>query len=274
MHRGGSGEPLVLVHGIGHTWRGLKPMLPAARAALRRARGGPARLRPLPPLPDGDRARPPRRWPTRSRARWTRPASRRRTWPATRSAAGSPSSWRAAAAPAPSRRSRRPASRTPRERPGARTSCSAMRWLARNAPRPRAAAAQPAYPHALRGPTRSASPGGPIPDELIEQTELFADAPGFDATLAARRAPAARPGLATSPARCWCSGAPRDVILLPRQGRRFERLIPDCRAALPQGPRPRADVRRPGAAGRGDREFALRTLRRARSPERRAAAPA
>src|SRR5918995_6284377 len=27
-HRGGSGEPLVLIHGIGHTWRGWKPMLP------------------------------------------------------------------------------------------------------------------------------------------------------------------------------------------------------------------------------------------------------
>ena len=27
-HRGGSGEPLVLIHGIGHTWRGWRPMLP------------------------------------------------------------------------------------------------------------------------------------------------------------------------------------------------------------------------------------------------------
>src|ERR687896_469332 len=27
-HRGGSGEPLVLIHGVGHTWRGWKPMLP------------------------------------------------------------------------------------------------------------------------------------------------------------------------------------------------------------------------------------------------------
>src|SRR5687767_10997424 len=28
LHRGGSGEPLVLIHGIGHTWRGWRPMLP------------------------------------------------------------------------------------------------------------------------------------------------------------------------------------------------------------------------------------------------------
>src|SRR3954453_19356825 len=27
-HRGGFGAPLVLIHGIGHTWRGWKPMLP------------------------------------------------------------------------------------------------------------------------------------------------------------------------------------------------------------------------------------------------------
>src|ERR687896_2293923 len=27
-HHGGAGEPLVLIHGIGHTWRGWKPMLP------------------------------------------------------------------------------------------------------------------------------------------------------------------------------------------------------------------------------------------------------
>src|SRR3954451_9726912 len=28
LHRGGFGAPLVLIHGIGHTWRGWKTMLP------------------------------------------------------------------------------------------------------------------------------------------------------------------------------------------------------------------------------------------------------
>src|SRR3954447_16697966 len=28
LHRGGFGAPLVLIHGIGHTWRGWTPMLP------------------------------------------------------------------------------------------------------------------------------------------------------------------------------------------------------------------------------------------------------
>jgi len=27
-HRAGAGEPLLLIHGIGHTWRGWRPMLP------------------------------------------------------------------------------------------------------------------------------------------------------------------------------------------------------------------------------------------------------
>jgi pimeloyl-ACP methyl ester carboxylesterase len=31
-HRGGAGEPLVLIHGIGHTWRGWRPMLPRLEA--------------------------------------------------------------------------------------------------------------------------------------------------------------------------------------------------------------------------------------------------
>ena len=31
-HRGGSGEPLLLIHGIGHTWQGFAPVLPALEA--------------------------------------------------------------------------------------------------------------------------------------------------------------------------------------------------------------------------------------------------
>src|SRR5712691_7644762 len=32
QHRGGAGEPLVLIHGIGSTWRVWKPVLPALEA--------------------------------------------------------------------------------------------------------------------------------------------------------------------------------------------------------------------------------------------------
>ena len=106
-HRGGSGEPLLLLHGFTDTWRTWELVLPALERShdvlaptLAGHAGGP-------PLEGDDRATP--RSSTRSSARWTRPASRPRTSSATRSAATSRCSSRRAAARARSWRSRRPA---------------------------------------------------------------------------------------------------------------------------------------------------------------------
>ena len=99
--------PLVCLHGFTDTWRTWELVLPAARAPPRRARAD-AR-RPRGRAAAERRGRPTRCSPTRSSARWTRPASRPRTSSATRSAATSRSSSPRAAARARSSRSRPPA---------------------------------------------------------------------------------------------------------------------------------------------------------------------
>ena len=60
---------------------------------------------------------------------------------------------------------------------------------------------------------------------MIEETELFADCPGFDATLPHTFHAQPR-GLTTLDVPVLILWGTLDVILLPRQGRRFERLIP------------------------------------------------
>src|SRR5919106_5939829 len=50
-YRGGSGEPLVLIHGIGHTWRGWRPMLPELQQRFHALAGGLPGVCPPPPLP-------------------------------------------------------------------------------------------------------------------------------------------------------------------------------------------------------------------------------
>ena len=72
------------------------------------------------------------------------------------------------------------------------------------------------------------------PDELVEETELFANAPGFDATLEAATdlQPTGLPDISSPVLVLWGT---RDVILPPRQGRRFERLIPTCELRYVKG---------------------------------------
>ena len=109
----------------------------------------------------------------------------------------------------------------------------AMRWATRHAPVPAPLLRNVAGRTLLAGPQLS-RPWRADPDDLIEQTAMFAEAEGFEATLAHTLGSQAR-GL--DQIRCpvlvlWGS---QDVILLPRQGPRFERLIAGCELRVLKG---------------------------------------
>jgi len=99
-----------------------------------------------------------------------------------------------------------------------------MRWAARNARAPEAAFRNPVTRCFLAGPT-TARPWRKDPDLLIEESELFASNPGFEATLPHTFHAQPR-GLTTLDVPVLILWGTLDVVLIPRQGRRFERLIP------------------------------------------------
>jgi pimeloyl-ACP methyl ester carboxylesterase len=101
-----------------------------------------------------------------------------------------------------------------------------MRWLARHVP-----AREPLLRNKL-GRTLFAGltvarPWRLDPDDTIEQTEMFGQSPGFLPTLP-HTFEAQVCGLESIECPVLVLWGSRDVLLLPRQGRRFERLIPDC----------------------------------------------
>ena len=108
-----------------------------------------------------------------------------------------------------------------------------MRWLARNAPAPKPLLRNPVTRTLLAGPA-SARPWRKDPDELIEEAELFGSNPGFEATLP-HTFHAQPPGLTTLDVPVLILWGTLDVILLPRQGRRFERLIPGAELRYMRG---------------------------------------
>jgi pimeloyl-ACP methyl ester carboxylesterase len=130
----------------------------------------------------------------------------------------------------------------------------AMRWLARSAPPPVAAIRNPVARSLLAGPA-VARPWRYDPDMLIEATAMFADNPGFDATLPHTFHAQPR-GLTTLDVPVLILWGALDLILLPRQGRRFERLIPgaELRYIRGAGHVPMTDV--PGQLVRAITEFA------------------
>jgi pimeloyl-ACP methyl ester carboxylesterase len=113
-----------------------------------------------------------------------------------------------------------------RERGWGRGILLAMRWAARNMPAPEPLLRTKVGRTLFAGPVY-ARPWRADPDDLTEQAQLFGDAPGFLPTMPHTFATQPR-GLTEIGCPVLLLWGTRDVVLLPRQGRRFERLIPEC----------------------------------------------
>jgi pimeloyl-ACP methyl ester carboxylesterase len=142
-----------------------------------------------------------------------------------------------------------------------------MRWAARNLPSSEALLRNPVGRTLFAGPALG-KPWRADPADMIEQAELFGNAPGMLPTFEALEGTQPR-GLTTLNTPVLLLWGTKDVILLPRQGRRFERLIPgaELRYLKGLGHTPMSDD--PELLSEAIEEFALR-----RSPVQPAAAPA
>jgi pimeloyl-ACP methyl ester carboxylesterase len=223
LHRGGSGAPLVLIHGIGHTWRGWRPMLPLLEErfdVLAVDMPGFGCSNPLPPSVD----------PTPEALADAVEDEMGRAGFDRAHIAGNSLGGRVALELARRGRAETVVALSPaglqhaRERNWGAGILRGMRWLAQNAPAPEPLLRNTVTRCLFAGPT-VARPWKLDPDELIEEAELFANCPGFEPTMpfAIASQPA---GLTTLDVPVLILWGNMDVILLPRQGRRFERLIP------------------------------------------------
>lgn len=223
IHRGGSGEPLVLIHGIGHTWRGWKPMLPGLEQRFDVLAMDLPGYGYSPPLPDGTPPYP------EQLADAVEAAMDDAGFDQPLVAGNSLGGWIALIL-----------ARRGRARAAVGISPGGM-WLPREGTWAagvlnfmRAAAGGGVPDAVLRNPVGRTIFAGPgvakpwrlDPDDMQEQARLFANAPSFDATLdGIDHQIAGLPDIKVPVLLLWGT---RDVILLPRQGRRFERLIPNA----------------------------------------------
>jgi pimeloyl-ACP methyl ester carboxylesterase len=269
QHRGGSGEPLVLVHGIGHTWRGWKPMLPRLEQRFDVLAVDLPGFGHSPPLPPGEASTPERL------ADAVASAMDDAGFEDAHLAGNSLGGWISLEL-ARRGRARTVTAISPaglahaREQDLGKGVLLGMRFLARAMPAPEAILRNPVGRTLFAGPTLG-KPWRADPDDLMEQSELFANAPGFDATLphTLRRQVAGLNEIRCPVLLLWGT---KDVILIPRQGRRFERLIPgaELRYLKGLGHVPMSDD--PEGLARGIEDFALGAARSQPAPP--AAAPA
>jgi pimeloyl-ACP methyl ester carboxylesterase len=253
-HRRGSGEPLVLIHGVGHTWRGWKPMLPELER----------RFDVLAVDLPGHGHSPPLQAGVDSTPEALADAVERQMlgagFDSAHLAGNSLGGWISLEL-ARRGRARSVTAISPaglqhaREKDWGVGILRGMRWLAQNAPAPEALLRNPVTRSLLAGPSM-ARPWRKDPDELIEESELYASCPGLPATLPHTFHAQPR-GLTTLDVPVLILWGNLDVILLPRQGRRFERLIPgaELRYVRGAGHVPMSDV--PGLLAGAIAEFAL-----------------
>jgi pimeloyl-ACP methyl ester carboxylesterase len=224
-HRAGNGEPLALVHGIGHTWRGWKPMLPPLARDFDVLAIDLPGFGKSPPLPQGVDPTP------EALADAVEQAMDEAGFERAHVAGNSLGGWIALEL---ARRGRAlsvvalsPAGLLhARERGWGKSILLGMRWLARNAPAPEPLLRTRVGRTMFAGPAL-ARPWLADAHEMVEQAEMFGQAPGFLPTLDQTIGRQVR-GLDEIEVPVLILWGTRDLILLPRQGRRFERLIPDC----------------------------------------------
>jgi pimeloyl-ACP methyl ester carboxylesterase len=108
-----------------------------------------------------------------------------------------------------------------------------MRWVARSAPPPRLLFRNPVGRVLCAGPTYTRA-WNKDADDLVEESELYAGNPGFDTTLPHTFHAQPR-GLTTLDVPVLILWGTLDVVLIPRQGRRFERLIPGAELRYMRG---------------------------------------
>src|SRR3954470_6488617 len=223
LHRAGSGAPLVLIHGIGLTWRSWTPMLPLLEERFDVLAVDMPGFGYSNPLPAGVDSTP------EALADAVEDEMGRAGFDRAHIAGNSLGGWvaleLARRARAESVTAISPAGlQLGRERDWGVAILRAERWLARNAPPPRFLARHPAGRVLAAGPSYARA-WKKDPDDLALETKLFATNPGFEATLP-HTFDAQPRGLTTLDVPVLILWGTLDVILLPRQGRRFERLIP------------------------------------------------
>jgi len=253
-HRGGSGEPLVLIHGIGHTWRGWKPMLPELERRFDVLAVDLPGFGHSEPLPAGVDSTP------EALADAVEHEMLGAGFDTAHISGNSLGGW-VGLELARRGRARTVTAISPaglqhaREKDWGAGILRGMRWIARTARPPEAALRNRFSRSLLAGPT-AARPWRYDADLLIEATGIFADNPAFEATLPHTFHAQPR-GLTTLDVPVLLLWGKLDVILLPRQGRRFKRLIPgaELRYMSGAGHVPMTDV--PDVLADAITEFAL-----------------
>jgi pimeloyl-ACP methyl ester carboxylesterase len=222
-HRGGSGEPLVLIHGIGHTWRGWKPMLPLLERdfdVLAVDLPGFGRSPALPPgvapTPEAFADAVERVMDECGFGQAVLCGSSMGGWISLELARRARATSVVAIAPAGMQHGR--------ENAWGKAYLRAMHAVVRLAPPPEGLL-RTRLGRALYGGSVVARPSRLDPHDLAETLRLFANAPGFETTLPHTfdRQPTGLNEIDVPVTILWGT---RDLLLLPRQAERFERAIP------------------------------------------------